>query len=204
VNNQLAQFKSGKGAHHNSGDMMFSGTQVNYYFICKRKLWLFSHNIVIESESDLVKLGKLIHERGYKRKLKEVQVDRIKVDFLDHQRMIAKRVYATRMQNERQGNAEQSIVIHEVKRSRSMQDAHVFQLLYYIYYLRKNYNAHVNLGILHYPLLKENIPIELTEEKARQLEDVLNDIAELVSKPVPQAVWLKPCSSCAYIEVCWS
>ncbi|MEM3489504.1 MAG: Dna2/Cas4 domain-containing protein, partial [Nitrososphaerota archaeon] len=35
-------------------DMKFTGTQVNYYFVCKRKLWFFSHNIELESDSDLV------------------------------------------------------------------------------------------------------------------------------------------------------
>ena len=27
-----------------------NGTQINYYFICKTKLWLFSHNIQLEHE----------------------------------------------------------------------------------------------------------------------------------------------------------
>ena len=27
-----------------------NGTQINYYFICKTKLWLFSHNIQLEDE----------------------------------------------------------------------------------------------------------------------------------------------------------
>ncbi|MEM3192938.1 MAG: Dna2/Cas4 domain-containing protein, partial [Candidatus Parvarchaeota archaeon] len=36
----------------------FTGTQVNYYFVCKRKLWFFSHNIELESDSDLVLMGR--------------------------------------------------------------------------------------------------------------------------------------------------
>ena len=39
----------------------FTGTQINYYFVCKRKLWLFSHNMELESESDLVHLWRLLH-----------------------------------------------------------------------------------------------------------------------------------------------
>jgi hypothetical protein len=60
----------------------YTGTQVNYYFICKRKLWLFSHGLEMEETSDLVLLGRLLHERGYQRKRKEVQVGRIKIDFV--------------------------------------------------------------------------------------------------------------------------
>ena len=33
-----------------------NGTQINYYFVCKTKLWLFSHNIQMEQESDNVSL----------------------------------------------------------------------------------------------------------------------------------------------------
>ncbi|MEM4284287.1 MAG: Dna2/Cas4 domain-containing protein, partial [Candidatus Caldarchaeum sp.] len=43
-------------------DLYFTGTQINYYFVCKRKLWFFSHNMELESESDVVLLGKLLHE----------------------------------------------------------------------------------------------------------------------------------------------
>ena len=34
----------------------FTGTQVNYYAVCKRKLWLFSHDIEMEREN--VQIGK--------------------------------------------------------------------------------------------------------------------------------------------------
>ena len=46
-------------------DLTYTGTQVNYYLICKRKLWLFSRGLEIEEISDLVLLGKLLHERGF-------------------------------------------------------------------------------------------------------------------------------------------
>ena len=62
--------------------LKFTGTQMNYYFICKRKLWLFSRGLEMEEMSDLVLLGKLLHERGYARRRKEVQVGRVKIDFV--------------------------------------------------------------------------------------------------------------------------
>jgi CRISPR-associated exonuclease Cas4 len=190
-------------------DTKFTGTQINYYFVCKRKLWLFSHNMELESESDLVHLGRLLHEQSYKRKFKEVQVDRIKVDFLEHKEVgtvptdtSADR--APKIQIEKEENRSSSIILHEVKRSRSMHDAHVFQLLYYIHYLKKNYNTNVIKGILHYPLLKTNIPVDLTEERERQVENVLSGIKRTISLPSPpEAVWIKPCRSCAYREMCW-
>jgi len=37
--------------------LLVRGTQINYYFVCKTKLWLFSHHIQMEQESDVVELG---------------------------------------------------------------------------------------------------------------------------------------------------
>jgi len=58
-----------------------TGTQVNYYLICQRKLWLFSHNINMEHTSEAVEIGSLVHEHSYERKNKELVFDGIKIDF---------------------------------------------------------------------------------------------------------------------------
>src|SRR5215207_6799639 len=122
--------------------LQFTGTQINYYFVCKRKLWFFSHNMELESDSDLVLLGKLLHETSYKRKpLKELEVERIKIDFI-----------------------EKTKEIHERKRSRKIENAHVYQLLYYLYFLKKSANVEAK-GVLNYPLLKKKVSMELTQEK---------------------------------------
>jgi CRISPR-associated exonuclease Cas4 len=159
----------------------FTGTQVNYYFVCKRKLWLFSHNMELESDSDLVLLGKLLHEHSYKRQpLKEVEIDRIKIDFVGR-----------------------SKEIHEVKRSRKIENAHVYQLLYYLYFLKKMASIDAR-GVLNYPLLKKKIDIELTKEKETELENVLADVSSIINqdKP-PEAEWKSYCRNCAYKELCW-
>ena len=76
-----------------------NGTQINYYFICKTKLWLFSHNIQLEHESENVKLGKLLHEDSFKRE-KDYLIDNlINVDFI---------------------KISDSIEIHEVKKTEKM------------------------------------------------------------------------------------
>ena len=157
----------------------FTGTHVNYYFVCPRKLWLFSHDLEMEMESDLVLLGKLLHETGYKRKFKELSIGRIKIDFLE-------------------GGCE----VHEVKRSRRVEKAHVFQLLYYLYYL-KRLGVEAK-GVLNYPLLRRRVEIELTAEKEREMEDVLADITSLLSsdKP-PSGVRKSYCRKCSYFELCW-
>jgi CRISPR-associated exonuclease Cas4 len=42
--------------------MIITPTHINYYHVCHRKLWLFSHGKQMEHTSELVAEGKLIHE----------------------------------------------------------------------------------------------------------------------------------------------
>jgi len=133
----------------------------------------------MEIESDLVLLGKLLHETGYTRKFKEVQIGRIKIDFL-----------------ERGGE------IHEIKRSRRIEKAHLYQLLYYLYYL-KRLGVAVK-GVLHYPLLKRLVDVELTEEKEKEMEKILEDMQQVIDSAEPPPVEKKPyCRHCSYFELCW-
>jgi CRISPR-associated exonuclease Cas4 len=66
--------------------MSTTGTQFNYFLICRRKLWLFSNGINMEHTSDLVYEGKLIHENSYPQrseKYTEVELDGVKIDYYD-------------------------------------------------------------------------------------------------------------------------
>lgn len=161
-------------------DLTNTGSQINYYFVCKRKLWLFSHNIELESNSDLVLQGKLLHEHSYKRKLKEITIDKIKIDFI-----------------------EKTNEVHEIKRSRKVEDAHTYQLLYYLYYLKKRAGIDTK-GVLNYPLLKKTVKVELTPQKERELQIIIQKINQTkeLEKP-PEAKWIPYCKSCAYSEMCW-
>lgn len=135
----------------------------------------------LESDSDLVLMGKLLHEHSYKRKpMKEVEINRIKIDFV-----------------------EKSKEIHEIKRSRKIENAHIYQLLYYLYFLKKSANVETK-GVLNYPLLKKNVNIELTPEHETKLEGILTDIRRIIDqeKP-PEAEWKSYCRHCAYKELCW-
>jgi CRISPR-associated exonuclease Cas4 len=58
-----------------SGLTKFTGTEVGYYLICQKKLWWFHHGIQMEQESDRVKMGRLVHEKSYERKKKEISID---------------------------------------------------------------------------------------------------------------------------------
>jgi len=87
---------------------MFTGTHINYYFTCPRKLWLFHRSIQCEQESDLVKIGKIYHED-----LDEIIIDNIKIDMM------------------KKGK------IWEVKKSIKNRRASIYQVLYYLYVLKQ-------------------------------------------------------------------
>ena len=120
------------------------GSQINYYFICKTKLWLFSHNIQMEQESDSVSIGKQLHEITYKRE-KDYLIDNlINVDFIKKRK---------------------NIEIHEVKKTPKMEKSHEYQLLYYMYYLKNEKDIDNIVGYIDYPKIRKKVKIYLTDEK---------------------------------------
>ena len=111
-----------------------TGVMVYYYFVCKKKLWYFINNITMEQESELVGIGKLIDETSYRREKKHILIDEnISVDFLKDWK-----------------------VVHEVKKSRKIEEASEWQLKYYIWLLKEK-GISVEKGILDYPLLRKKI-----------------------------------------------
>jgi CRISPR-associated exonuclease Cas4 len=75
-----------------SNSIIITGTQISYYNICHRKLWLFSKNISTEHTSELVEIGNIIHENSYSRSRKEVCLEGIKVDLLESRRGLSMRL----------------------------------------------------------------------------------------------------------------
>ena len=92
-----------------------TGMMVYYYFVCKRKLWYFCHEITMETENEDVLLGKLLDESSYKKNDKHISIDQIiNIDFM-----------------KKFGE------LHEVKKSKSVEEAGIWQMKYYLYYLQQ-------------------------------------------------------------------
>lgn len=158
-----------------------TGVMVYYYFVCKRKLWFFSNNLDMEHTSELVGIGKLIDENSYDREKKNILVDEmISIDFLRDWK-----------------------VIHEVKKSRKLDEASKWQLKYYIWVLR-NRGVDIEKGILDYPLLKKREEIYLTNQEENELMEVLENIKSILNmgKP-PSTISRSYCKKCAYYEFCY-
>ena len=87
-----------------------TGVMIYYYFVCRRKLWYFCHEINMESENEDVQIGKLLDESSYERSEKHIQINgEINIDFIkDHQEL------------------------HEIKKSKSIEQAGIWQVKYYL------------------------------------------------------------------------
>lgn len=158
-----------------------TGVMVYYYFVCKRKLWFFANNLTMEQNSNLVSMGKLIDETSYSREKKHILIDEsINIDFLKDWK-----------------------VIHEVKKSREIEKASVWQLKYYIWVLKQKGVA-IEKGILDYPLLRKREEIILTKEDEQQLEEILKEINKIIEMKLPPHLKKKGiCKKCAYYELCY-
>lgn len=58
------------------------GLLINYYFICKKKLWYYCNQLSMESGNENVQIGKILDETSYKNKDKHVDINGIiNIDF---------------------------------------------------------------------------------------------------------------------------
>lgn len=166
---------------YNFDDFKVQGIKFNYYFVCKRKLWLFSKGIAMEESNDRVQQGKITHEYAYKNKedKKEKLIDGlIKIDIL-----------------EKEG-------IREVKLSSKMKEFDRMQLLYYLYYLKQL--GIIKKGTLNYVKERRVEEVVLTIQDEEQIKEVLKDIKDILKLKCPPKVKELPyCKKCAYYEYCY-
>ena len=158
-----------------------TGVMIYYYFVCKRKLWYFIHEINMESENENVMLGKLLDESSYQRDDKHINIDNvINIDFIKEHKEL-----------------------HEVKKSRSIEEAGIWQVKYYLYYLKQR-GADGFKARIDYPLIKKNLVVELTQEDEERLEEIIREICLLIEEEFPpQFQAVKICNKCAYHALCF-
>ena len=157
-----------------------TGIMMYYYCICPRKLLYFSHEIQMEQEDENVAVGKVLDETSYSREEKHININNvINIDFL-----------------------RSSGVLHEVKKSKKIEEASVMQVKYYLYYLKQK---GVNITAkIDYPLLKSSIDVELNKEDEKIIEENIVKIKEIVNNDKPEALQKKKiCGKCAYSDLCF-
>ena len=164
--------------------MLITATYVNYYHLCHRKLWLHANGIRMEHTSDTVAEGKLIGESSYPEraeKYTEIEVDGIKIDYYDARNK----------------------VIHEVKKSDKVEQAHIAQVKYYIFKLEGQGISGVT-GLIEYPKMRRREVVELTDDDRLQIPLWEADIRRIISAENCPPLLHKPiCKQCSYFEFCY-
>ena len=162
-------------------DKDITGLMVYYYEVCKRKLWYFTNDIQLEENNSNVILGKLLEENSYTRDEKKINIDGvINIDFIRSKK-----------------------ILHEIKKSNSIEPASILQVQYYLYYLEKKGLVGLK-GILDYPLLKQTFEVNLADSDRENLENIIIGIKEILGKESPPILEKKNiCKKCAYFDLCF-
>lgn len=159
-----------------------NGIKINYWAVCKRKVWLYSKGLRMEPLSERVTLGRLLHEQAYPDLVRrEVLLDDlIKIDVIE---------------------AESKIL--EVKYSRKFKEAALLQVSYYLYYLRRM-GAGDLTGELRFPKERKKEQVSLSPEIESAIMEALRSIATIEAMDSPPAAdFTTVCRVCAYCELCW-
>lgn len=159
-----------------------TGTSISYYFVCRRKLFYHANHLQMEQNYEAVALGKLLDETSYSRDEKHITIDdTISIDFIrDHS------------------------MLHEIKKSKAIEEAGIWQLKYYLFYLKQRGVENLK-GKIDYPLLHQTIQVELTEEDEQRLLKIIEDIRHICSQktagdfPEKRSI----CKKCAYYDLCY-
>lgn len=163
--------------------MKINGTLVNYYFHCKRQCYLCANRLNLEDNSELVKIGRAIHEqKSSEFDNTEIAIENIKVDKITKE-------YLT-----------------EVKKSDADINASKWQLLFYLKVLKSK--GIIRKGKLECVEKKKSdnkiYYFELTDDIEKELETYINEIEKLISnKTIPDVLNKPKCKKCAYYEYCY-
>lgn len=161
--------------------MQITGIMIYYYFVCKRKLWYFINQINMEQNSELVSIGKILDEDSYKNEKKGILIDNtINIDFIKN-----------------------GAILHEVKKTKSIEEAGIWQIKYYMYYLKQKGVKNIKAKI-DYPLLRETKEIILENEDRKIIKNIIKNIEEISSQEkVPSKIDSPICKKCAYFDLCY-
>lgn len=162
--------------------MEVNGTLINYYFHCTRQCYLHGNRLNLEDNSENVQIGKAIHEEQLQNDHSEIAIENIRLDKLTKE-------YLT-----------------EIKKSDADVEASTWQLLYYLKVLKdKGIYRKGKLEFIEKNKTKRKVlVVELTEDKERELEKIIDKVKKLITADeIPEQLNKGSCKKCAYYEYCY-
>ena len=173
------------------------GMLVGYYLLCERKAWLSMRGLWMEQESGRVALGRLAGQTSYERKKKELMLT---AEAPDGTPLVGKIDWA-----DLDGG-----VLHETKLSRKAEEAHRWQLRFYLWLLKLNGATRAEgrpfRGDLNYPKLRRTEAVELHPEHEERLEAIVAGLRRVAARgtPPPRIDRRSFCKKCAFEELCYA
>jgi len=163
-------------------DFRVSGTLIAYYYICKRKLFFFAKNIRLENYKDRVLQGKITHEKRFQKEAhREVEMDGSKFDFVQFRG---------------------EVVVHEIKHSKALEEASIWQLKYYIFLLQQNGIA-CSEGVIHFPNQMRKQRVLFGKKDGEIIRNTLEKVQEILHQSIPPEFSPRSiCAKCSYYEFC--
>ena len=144
---------------------------------------MFAHRLNLEDNSEIVRVGKAIHEdKAKSSENSEIKIDNIALDKINSKYVV------------------------EIKKSDADIEACKWQLLYYLKILKdKGIEREGKLEFIEKNKTDRKIIfIELNEEIEKELNEHISKIEELLSMDELPTVINKPaCKKCAYYEYCY-
>lgn len=176
--------------------LRIGGMLVGYYLICPRKAWLSMRGLWMEQESQAVALGRLVGASSYTRRNKELMLT---AEAPDGTPLVGKVDWAQL----------DAGVLHETKKGRSCEDAHRWQLRFYLWLLSLNgvtgLGGEPMRGEINYPRLRRTEPVHLRPKHKERLADIVRALRTLARQPDPPPRIDRRafCRRCAFEELCY-
>ena len=94
-------------------------------------------------------------------------------------------------------------VVHEIKKSSKLHEAHIWQVKYYLYVLENNGIKGVR-GILEYPKERKTEEVLLSSIDIEHIKEMEIEIKKIIdSKTVPDRIKKSRCKNCSYFDFCF-
>lgn len=144
----------------------------------------------MELNSELVKIGKYLHEQRHQKleneksrdggdENAEILLDGVKIDSIEGEYVV------------------------EYKKKNSSEEAARAQLLYYLYVLKKK--GVVKKGLLKFKESRGSIEVNLTPENEAYIRQLIHAVEDLLNGTIVPDVLNQPkCKKCAFYEYCYS
>jgi CRISPR-associated exonuclease Cas4 len=171
------------------------GMLVGYYVLCPRKAWLSMQGLWMEQESTTVALGRQIDQNSYKRRQRVT--------------LTAEAPDGTALIGKIDGTDLEAGVLHETKKSRKAEDAHRWQLRFYLWLLQLNGVTRPSgepfKGELSYPRQRRTECVVLTSAHTERLQTIVEQLAALAeaNTPPPRHESRSFCRTCAFEALCY-